>query len=140
MLTNHDAKLLTAVLEEQVRCAEKMLETLARESAALESGDHDALGAATAAKAELVDSLERLESQRRALVGHDDSLNTNEWRRLRELVGRCKEQNQRNGALLHARAENVRVALKALRGSDPELYGATGRTPTRADARRLGTA
>ena len=56
------------------------------------------------------------------------------------LLARCKEQNQRNGTLLTARAENVRIALKTLRGSEPELYGASGRTPSRVDARTLGTA
>ena len=78
--------------------------------------------------------------ERRQLAQPDDDQDADEWQRLRELIARCKEQNQRNGTLLKARAENVRVALKALRGSEPELYGATGRTPSQTDARPLGTA
>jgi flagellar biosynthesis/type III secretory pathway chaperone len=131
---------LSAVLGEQVRCAEAMLETLARESAALADGNHDALEIATQAKTQLVDALERLESRRRQLSNEDDASGGDQWQRLRELIARCKAENQRNGTLLKARADNLRVALKALRGSEPELYSATGRTPSQADARPLGTA
>jgi flagella synthesis protein FlgN len=135
-----DSDLLNAVLGEQIRCAEAMLETLTRESQALADGDHDGLNLATDAKAKLVDALEKLESERRTLSRQDDPSGATEWQRLRELVAECKERNQRNGTLLKARAENVRIALKTLRGSEPELYGATGRTPSRTDARTLGTA
>jgi flagellar biosynthesis/type III secretory pathway chaperone len=137
---NSDSQRLSALLGEQLRCAEDMLETLSRENQALGDGDAGALAAATDAKAALVDALEKLESERRALVEGDGPAGAPESPRLREVVGRCKEQNERNGLLLKARAENVRIALKALRGSEPELYGATGRTPQRADARTLGTA
>ena len=135
-----DAERLSTVLGEQIRCAEAMLEALASENQALADGNHEALGLATEAKAKLVDALEQLESERRALVTGDDTTDAAEWPRLRELIARCKEQNHRNGTLLNARAENVRIALKALRGSEPELYGATGRAPGRAGARPLGTA
>ncbi len=131
---------LTAVLGEQVRCAEAMLETLARESEALAGGDHDALELATQAKTKLVEALEQLEARRRQLAEGDDLPAAGEWQRLRELIARCKTENQRNGALLKARADNIRVALKALRGSEPGVYSATGRTPSQTDARPLGTA
>lgn len=137
---NSDSRQLTQVLSEQIRCAEAMLEALSRESEALTAGDQSALGAATDAKAKLVDALEELESQRRKLTPLDDVPNDPEWQHLRDVIARCKEQNQRNGTLLKARAENVRIALKVLRGSEPELYSADGRTPGRADARTLGTA
>ena len=129
-----------AVLGEQIRCAEAMLEALGRESEALAAGNSDSLTLATDAKAELVTALERLELERRQLAEHAGDQAQADWQRLRELIARCKEQNQKNGALLNARAENVRIALKALRGGEPELYGATGRAPARADARPLGTA
>ena len=140
---NSDSQRLGTLIAEQLRCAEAMLETLTRESQALAGGDVNALGAATQAQGELVDALEKLESERSALAERDDTAETAEtaeWQRLREVIGLCKEQNQRNGLLLKARAENVRSALKTLRGSDPEVYSATGRTPSRPDARTLGTA
>jgi flagellar biosynthesis/type III secretory pathway chaperone len=130
----------TAVLGEQVRCAEAMLATLARENEALVEGNHESLALATDAKTKLVDSLERLEAERRELADPGDATARQERQRLHDLIARCKAQNERNGTLLKARAENVRIALKTLRGGEPELYGATGRTPARADARPLGTA
>ena len=137
---NTDSQRLSALLGEQLRCAETMLETLNREKQALADGDASALKATTETKAQLVDALEKLESERSALAERDGTAGAPESPRLREVIALCKEQNQRNGLLLKARAENVRIALKALRGSEPELYGATGRTPSRADARTLGTA
>jgi flagella synthesis protein FlgN len=130
---------LSTILSEQIRCAEAMLETLESESRALADGDHEALARAIDAKAKLVDALERLELERQNLARHHDATGV-EWQRLRELIARCKEYNHRNGTLLHARAENVRVALQALRGSEPELYGASGRAPGATGARPLGIA
>ena len=138
-MTN-DPQRLGAVLGEQIRCAQAMLETLAQENHALTAGDQNALSAASDAKAKLVDALEQLEVERRELAQLDGTSNAADWQRLRDLIAQCKEQNQRNGTLLTARAENVRVALKTLRGSEPDIYGASGRTPSRVDARTLGTA
>lgn len=135
-----DAERLSTILGEQIRCAEAMLETLATESRALADGNQEALGLATDAKAKLVDALERLESERQGLAQRAEAAGAVEWQRLRELIARCKEQNHRNGTLLNARAENVRIALKALRGTEPELYGASGRAPGTTGARPLGTA
>ena len=137
---SNDSQRLSAVIGEQLRCAEAMLEALTRENQALASGDASALDSATATKAELVDALEKLESERLELAALGDAAAAAEWQQLREVVAQCKEQNQRNGLLLKARAENVRIALKTLRGTEPELYGATGRAPSRAGARTLGTA
>jgi flagellar biosynthesis/type III secretory pathway chaperone len=130
---------LTAVLADQVLCAEAMLAALEREHEALVGGSPDALAAASDAKAQLVETLETLESQRRTLTA-DGTQQSDAWRRLRDVLGECKQRNQRNGALLKARADNVRVALNALRGAQPELYGSRGQQPSRSGARPLGTA
>jgi flagellar biosynthesis/type III secretory pathway chaperone len=129
-----------AVLGEQISCAEAMLAILQSENEALAAGNPDSLALATDAKTKLVETLERLEAERRALGEQTDSAAKETRQRLRDLIARCKEQNERNGMLLKARAENVRIALRTLRGAEPELYAASGRTPTRADARPLGTA
>jgi flagella synthesis protein FlgN len=116
---NTDRQRLHDIIDEQLRCAEAMLDTLMLENRALTDGDQTALGAATEAKARLVDALEKLESERRALGQPDDAFDATEWQRLRGVIAQCKEQNDRNGLLLKARAENVRIALKTLRGSEP---------------------
>jgi flagella synthesis protein FlgN len=140
-MTPHAERLID-VLGEQIRYAEAMLETLQRENAALVASDSDALGTASAAKAEIVERLERLEAERQTLAAAvtDATRASGDWRRLRTLIGECKQRNDKNGALLKARAENVRVALKSLRGGEPELYGRTGQAPARNGARPLGTA
>lgn len=135
-----DAQRLSTVIGEQIRCAEAMLETLARESQALAAGKHDALAVEAEQKAELVAVLERLESQRRELAAFGGAAAAADRQRLRDLIARCREQNERNGVLLKARAESVRIALNALRGGDPGLYGASGRASPHTDARPLGTA
>jgi flagella synthesis protein FlgN len=129
-----------AIVAEQIRCAEEMLEALARENRALVGGTAEELGAASAAKGSLVDALEALETERRTVAATLPEAPASARERLHELIAECKRLNQRNGALLKARADNVRIALNALRGGEPELYGASGRAPARTDARPLGKA
>jgi len=126
------------ILVEQIRCADAMRAALTREHAALVGGSPDELEAASAAKAQLVEALETLETRRRECSA--DSQGDPKWQQLRDVIAECKEQNLRNGALLKARAANVRVALNALRGSGPDLYSPRGQAPARSDARPLGTA
>jgi flagellar biosynthesis/type III secretory pathway chaperone len=136
---------LVTVLNEQIRCAEEMLATLSRENRALLDGDAETLGVATAEKARLAAALETLESRRRTLTSQVeaafDSLGADaQWRSMLELVAACKRQNLRNGALVKARTEQVRTALKWLRGAEPALYDVTGHTPVAKGARSLGSA
>ena len=133
---------LLAILGLQIRCAEDMLATLARENRALVDSNAAELEAASSAKAALVERLESLESQRTKLreTIAANTPGSAEWAQLRDVIALCKEQNQRNGALLKARAENVRIALRTLRGTEPDLYSPTGQTRSRTDARPLGSA
>ncbi len=137
---------LADVLNEQLRCAQAMLETLGRENHALVVGDADLLSTAGADKARLVDALETLETERRGLseqLEHSMSQSARDepaWNALLELVAACKEQNQRNGALVKARSEQVRLALQTLRGAEPGFYDPNGLKPSARSARPLGTA
>jgi flagellar biosynthesis/type III secretory pathway chaperone len=131
---------VAALLVEQIRCADAMRAALTREHAALVGGKPDELEAAAAAKAQLVEALEALEARRRELAGTAESEQGPEWQQLRSLIAECKEQNLRNGALLKARADNVRGALNALRGVGPDLYSPRGRAPGQGVPRPLGTA
>jgi len=145
----HVSEGLIAVLQEQILCAEAMLQTLGRENQALTSGDAERLNAAGAEKAKLVETLDSLERQRRSLsdavaAGVASAVasaeHPAEWRHLLDLITECKQQNERNGALVKARSEQVRVALRTLRGTEPDLYGRSGLAPATADPRSLGTA
>ncbi|HLF11367.1 MAG TPA: flagellar protein FlgN, partial [Gammaproteobacteria bacterium] len=133
---------------EQIRCARTMLSTLSEENQALIDGDAERLNAASAGKARLVETLEALEAERRDLTAAIKITLTSveagscepQWRSLLELIAACKQQNQRNGALVKARTEQVRTALKLLRGSESEFYDPSGLTPSSRSARSLGSA
>jgi flagella synthesis protein FlgN len=139
---------LIAVLNEQIRCAEAMLSALDAENQALVAGDTELLNSAGADKAKLADALEALETERRGLAAAIESAGSApkhgaaapRWQALLELVAACKERNQRNGALVKARTEQVRTALKLLRGPEPQFYDPSGRKPASRSARSLGSA
>jgi flagella synthesis protein FlgN len=139
---------LVAVLTEQIRCAASMLEALSRENEALIAGDAERLNAAGADKARLAGTLETLEAERRTLAetiqfglaAGARAAAEPQWQSLLEIIAECKEQNQRNGALVKARSEQVRTALRLLRGAEPEFYAASGFTPSSRSARSLGSA
>ncbi len=139
---------LVDVLDEQVRAAEAMLGTLDTESQALLESNPEALNTAGADKARLVETLESLEHERRDLAevlhlklstadGDDASLR---WKRFLGLIEECRRRNQRNGILVNARREQVLEALKILRGTELQLYDATGLKPSANGACRLGSA
>jgi flagellar biosynthesis/type III secretory pathway chaperone len=125
-----------------------MLSALEKENRALADGNPEALKAAGGDKARLVESLESLENERRSLVqaleiellpGSDSSTDAR-WQQLLALIEECQRRNQRNGALVKARREQVIQALRILRGTQLELYDATGLTPGAAAVRPLGSA
>ena len=139
---------LMNVLDEQILAAEAMLGTLDMESQALLNSNPEALNTAGADKARLVETLENLERERRQLesflhitlsAAEDDDANVR-WKRLLELIEECRQRNQRNGALVKARREQVLSALKILRGTELELYNASGLKPSSNGVRPLGSA
>jgi flagella synthesis protein FlgN len=150
---NEMSSSLVAILNEQIACAQQMLATLGRENQALVDGDADLLNTAGAEKARLVETLDSLEHERQALsdaiglkfaAASDDSADGTsrpaEWRALLDLIAECKQQNQLNGALVKARSEQVRIALRALRGTEAALYDPSGLEHAARSARALGTA
>ncbi len=142
---------LIDVLNEQIQCAEAMLNALGRENEALIDGDADRLNAASADKARLVERLDSLEAERRDLTAaieatmgaeqpDEDPSVAPKWHALLELITECKQRNQRNGALVKTRSDQVRTALKVLRGGDPDVYDPSGLKPYSRTARQLGSA
>ena len=139
---------LVDVLDEQIRTAQAMLSTLELENKALIESNPDALNLAGADKARLVETLESLEHERKGLTdtfkielsadAGDDA--GERWRKLLSLIEECRERNQRNGAMVKARRDQVLEALKLLRGSELELYDSSGLKPASSLANPLGSA
>ena len=130
---------IDAVVQEQIRCAEAMLAALDRENQALLEGNTDGLNVVGAEKVKLMESLETLERERRlmAQVPNSDTAQPH-WQRLLELMEECRRRNERNGALVNLRREQVDQALKVLRGAELELYDASG-LRARGPASRQGS-
>jgi len=145
---NRDNTTLIDVLDEQIREAEAMLQALALENQALLDNDTDRLNLAGADKARRVESLENLEQERRDLtaalqieLSSVDATDAGiKWRELLNLIDECRQRNQRNGSLVRARREQVLGTLKALRGTETEIYDARGLERPARSARRLGSA
>ena len=118
---------MNAVVAEQIRCAEAMLAALDRENQALLDGNTDGLNLVGAEKIQLMESLESLERERR-LMAQVPAVGAGQphWQRLLELMEECRRRNERNGALVNLRREQVDQALKVLRGAELELYDASG--------------
>ena len=139
---------LVSVLDEQIRTAQDMLGTLDRESQALLDSNPEALNSVGADKARLVEALEHLEHERRGLTdtlrielkAQDGDDAGARWKKLLSLIEKCRERNQRNGAMVKARREQVLHALKLIRGSELELYDSSGLKPSSSGARPLGSA
>jgi flagellar biosynthesis protein FlgN len=144
----HTEARLVDVLEEQIRCAQAMLGALDLEDAALKAGDPLRLNAAGADKAKLVEALESLETERSGLAAAlEVRLATVErtpaggkWRTLLGLLEQCRARNQRNGALVTARREQVLAALRLLHGTGSDLYDSHGYESMAPKAQRLGSA
>jgi flagellar biosynthesis/type III secretory pathway chaperone len=135
---------LGAVLDEQIRCAERMLAVLDREARALEAGDAEALNDTGAEKTRLVDTLDALEGERRDLTAAASpsarGALDGRWHQLVELTERMKAENARNGARVDARRRQVLAALRILRGADVPLYDAAGGRRPAHEGRTLGSA
>jgi len=139
---------LIDVLDEQIRQAQAMLDTLDLERDALRTGDAQGLNEVGADKAKLVETLETLERERRDLSAAlrielssvDDTDAALKWQELLELISECRRRNQQNGGLVKARREQVVNVLRALQGTELELYDAHGIELAPRGARRFGSA
>lgn len=129
---------------------------LGDERQALEAEDTAALDASGDAKRGCLARLERLDGERRQLLGlaghreDDDGMAAllgaspsghplhSLWAALRESAIRCRDANAVNGAIVQLRRQQIARALDVLRGgaeSRPSVYGADG--TQRGEAGRL---
>jgi flagellar biosynthesis/type III secretory pathway chaperone len=133
---------------------------LAREAAALTTDDVAVIEGAGAARQECSSALLRIDEERRhacqmlgfgagrdaferLLAACDPSGDlARRWQASRDLLLRCKEANDRNGAVVTAKLRRVEALLATLRGGDtgPRVYGAGGQQGPAARSVSLGLA
>lgn len=165
-MDRHALQSLATLLDRQVASGERLLAALETERATLAGYDLGALAAATDAKDQLVREFERLDGERRALVGTlgfgpdrdsftallraaedpayaEDSPRAGplatRWRRLLQCLGRLRDANERNGMIVNLRSRQVRRTLNVMRTGRPDelTYGKAGVGDQHAHSRAL---
>ena len=138
---NQDARRnLEDLLDREIEAARLLSTTLAAERGALTGTAPEAVQEKAAEKIQLLETIERLERERRAVCtesGLDDApkvggMVSERWRSLMELMAGCRAANEVNGYIIHVRQNQVRQLMEILRGTTPVTYGPQGKTFARA--------
>ena len=146
---NQDARRnLEDLLDREIEAARLLSTTLAAERGALTGSSPEGVQQKAAEKIQLLEMIERLESERRAVCaesGVDVSGNSGDaiaskasamvserWRSLMELMAGCRTANEVNGYIIHVRQNQIRQLMDILRGAAPVTYGPQGKTFARA--------
>lgn len=160
---------LIASFDRTLAAGDALLAVLEAERVALTGPDLAALEAVTADKERSAREFEDRDAQRRALLAthavgpgraemiaflrkvEDPAYSEASarpmplalrWRRLVEMVGRLRDANERNGAIVSLRSRQVRRTLNVLRTGQPEelTYGRAGNTHASPASRALARA
>jgi len=149
---------LEKVLAQEVQCTGRLLECLEAERSALTRRDLELLEQTTRGKLQYTEQLEKLETQREALVAElgfvsgSDSLRDcfnslprtdrliQLWQQVLDNTQACQAGNLTNGGVLESSRQHVEQALSILRGQSgtPSLYDPAGATATDLGQRELG--
>ena len=136
---NQDARYrLEELLSREITAAQSLAQLLATERAAL-TGDSPGLVKEMAAeKIGLLNSIEEMEAERRALWGASGGNGAafgltvaERWRALMALMAGCRKANNVNGHIIHIRQNQIRQLFDIVRGDAPTTYGPQGKTLTR---------
>jgi flagella synthesis protein FlgN len=142
---------LRAVIEELLVCSQQLHETLLAERDALTQHNLNTLNGHTAAKKELLVHLEALEMRRRGQLnqlGLDPGGETivpeleSLWQNVLEVLRRCQEANEVNGAILRTHQTQTQRALDLLAGQDSNqsVYEADGHRAVRLSSGEIAKA
>jgi flagellar biosynthesis/type III secretory pathway chaperone len=153
-------ELAARLIAEERALLERFEQLLEREAAALRSDDVATIETAGADRQACASALLRIDEERRQacrMLGFSDGRDAFErllaWcdpggqlarnrQASRELILRCKEANDRNGAVVTAKLRRVEALLVTLRGGDAgaQVYGAGGQSRAAARSIALGLA
>ncbi len=128
---------LEDLLDREIELAGVLSATLAAEKAALTGDSPEAVEKNAAEKIRVLETLEKLDQERRALCESP----TNErlavtvverWRRLMELMAGCRSANEVNGHIIHVRRHQIRQLIDIVRGGPSVTYDPQGKTFAKA--------
>jgi flagellar biosynthesis/type III secretory pathway chaperone len=132
-----DASRLEDLLDREIALARALAATLAAEQLALTGQSAAAVEQNAAEKIRVLESIEKLEGERRALCASPLSAGiaatvVERWRALMELMAGCRTANEVNGHIIHVRQHQVRQLIDIVRGGPSITYGPQGKTFAKA--------
>src|ERR1700723_2131518 len=128
---------LEDVLDREIEAARQLAATLAAERAALTGPSPQAVEQKAAEKLQLLNSIEKLEVERRELCPTPGGPGlaaavAERWRALMELAAGCRTANEVNGHIIHVRQHQVRQLIDIVRGGPAITYSPQGKTLAKA--------
>jgi flagellar biosynthesis/type III secretory pathway chaperone len=135
---NQDARRrLEEVLDREIEVARSLAATLAEERSALTGDSPKAVEQKTADKLRILETIEKLDAERRELCTAPSGLGLAEtvadrWGALMQLMAGCRTANEVNGHIIHVRQHQVGQLLDIVRGGPSITYGPRGKTFAKA--------
>jgi flagellar biosynthesis/type III secretory pathway chaperone len=128
---------LEDLLDREIALARSLAATLATERLALTGQSPAAVEQNAAEKIRVLESIEKLEEERRALCAAPLSAGlaatvVERWRALMELMAGCRTANEVNGHIIHVRQHQTRQLIDIVRGGPSITYGPQGKTFSKA--------
>ena len=128
---------LEDLLDREIELARILDATLAAEKAALTGDSPEAVEKNAAEKIRVLEAIEKLEAERRALCASPGSPGiaasvVERWRSLMELMAGCRSANEVNGHIIHVRRHQIRQLIDIVRGGPSITYDPQGKTFAKA--------
>jgi flagellar biosynthesis/type III secretory pathway chaperone len=128
---------LEDLLDREIELARVLEATLAAEKTALTGDSPAAVEANAAEKIRVLEAIEKLEKERRALCESPTSPGiaatvVERWGRLMEVMAGCRTANEVNGHIIHVRRHQIRQLIDIVRGGPSITYDPQGKTFAKA--------
>jgi flagellar biosynthesis/type III secretory pathway chaperone len=132
-----DARRIEDLLDREIELARSLAAALAAEQSALTGNSPAAVEQRVAEKVLVLQSIEKLEEERRALCPAPLSAGiaatvVERWRALLELMAGCRTANEVNGHIIHVRQHQIRQLIDIVRGGPSITYDPNGKTFAKA--------
>ena len=136
-MTPEARRRLEDLLDREIELARALAATLAEEKTALTGTSPQAVEQTAADKVRILETIEKLEEERRALCASPTAAGIaatviERWRALMELMAGCRTANEINGHIIHVRQNQVRQLIDIVRGGPAVTYDPHGKTFARA--------
>src|ERR1700691_1128365 len=128
---------LEDLLDREIELAVVLAATLAAKKTALTGDSPRAVEENAAEKIRVLEAIEKLDQERRALCESATSPGSaasvvERWRKLMALMGGCRTANEVNGHIIHVRRHQIRQLIDIVRGGPSITYDPQGKTFAKA--------